>query len=319
VLGCRLNIRQVSYGWKAFARGAYRAMIDIDAAELKKPTLHLDLPVHADLADALPALLKCDFPGALASHREWLTWCKERQERFPVCLPDYWNETGAGVNPYCFVDMLFRRLPDDQIVVTGDGTACVTTFQGARIGPKMRLYTNSGCASMGYDLPGAIGAALASKETIVCLAGDGSIMMNLQELATIAGRRMPIKIFILNNQGYHSIRQTQQNFFPDNVVGCGLDSGLCFPDFGRLAAGFGLPFRRVRRHADLEACIRDTLAGAGPEACEIFLDLAQPFAPKLSSKRLRDGRMVTAPLEDMTPLLDRDLFAKNMLIPPIAE
>jgi len=172
---------------------------------------------------------------------------------------------------------------------------------------------------MGYDLPAAIGAYMASGEMIVCLAGDGSIMMNLQELATIAGRRMPIKIFLLNNRGYHSIRQTQQNYFPDNVVGCGMDSGLCFPDFGRLAAGFGLPFRRCDCTNDLAPCLEETLAGYGPQVCEIVLDLAQPFAPKLASKRLADGRMVTAPLEDMTPLLDRDEFAENMLVPPVTE
>lgn len=319
VLGCRLNIRQVSYAWKTFARAAFLAMIDVDAAELRKPTVRPALPVHADLVEALPALRAAGFDGPTPEQRRWLAWCKERVRRFPVCLPEYWDGPADGVNPYCFVDALFRELPDDQVVVTGDGTACVTTFQAARLRPGMRLYTNSGCASMGYDLPAAIGAHVATGRPVVCLAGDGSIMMNLQELATIAGRALPVKIFLLNNQGYHSIRQTQRNFFPDNVVGCGSDSGLCFPDFGRLSEGFGLPFRRCARHAELGPAIRATLDGGGPQVCEVMLDLAQPFAPKLASKRLPDGRMVTAPLEDMTPLLDRREFADNMIIPPVPE
>ena len=321
VLGCRLNIRQISYDWKKFARAAELVMVDADAAELKKPTLNPSLAVHADLADFLPRLraLAQEGPSPSSKHSAWLAWGRERARRYPAVLPEYW-ETDAGVNPYCFVDALFDRLPDDQVVVTGDGTACVATFQAARIREHQRLYTNSGCASMGYDLPAAVGACLAGGgRPIVCLAGDGSIQMNLQELQTIVGQGLPIKLFVLNNQGYHSIRQTQQNYFADNIVGCGLESGLSFPDFGRLAYAYGIPFRRVERHADLAAAIAATLEGPGPQLCEVMLDLAQSFAPKLASKKLPDGRMVSAPLEDLTPLLSREEFAENMIIPPLVE
>jgi acetolactate synthase I/II/III large subunit len=319
VLGCRLNIRQISYDWKKFARAAFKVMVDVDENELKKPTLTIDLPVHADLADLLPRLLACGYEGTTPAHAAWLEWCKERTRRYPTVLPEYWQARN-GVNPYCFVDALFDQLPADQIVVTGDGTACVVTFQAARIREHQRLYTNSGCASMGYDLPAAIGACLGSGgRPVVCLAGDGSLQMNLQELQTIVGRRLPVKLFVLNNQGYHSIRQTQQNYFPDNVVGCGLDSGLSFPDFGRLAHAYGIPFRRVEDHDGLAAAIAETLAGDGPEMCEVVLDLAQAFAPKLASKKLPDGRMVSAPLEDLTPLLDREEFGRNMIIPPLSD
>ena len=319
VLGCRLNIRQISYDWKKFARAAFKVMVDVDEAELKKPTLSIDLPVHADLADFLPRLLALSQKGVSTKHVDWLDWCRQRTERYPTVLPEYW-ETRDGVNPYCFAQALFARLPDDQVVVTGDGTACVVTFQAADIKAGQRLYTNSGCASMGYDLPAAIGACLANEgRPVVCLAGDGSIQMNLQELQTIAGRRMPVKLFVLNNRGYHSIRQTQQNYFADNIVGCGLDSGLSFPDFGRLATAFGIPFRRVEQHDGLAEAIRQTLEGEGPQMCEVVLDLAQSFAPKLASKKLPDGRMVSAPLEDLTPLLGREEFLENMIIPPLPE
>ena len=321
VLGCRLNIRQVSYDWKKFARAAYKVMVDVDAAELAKPTLSIDLPIHADLGEFLPLLLERSEGESTRSvaHAGWLDWCRERTARYPAVLPEYWDATG-GVNPYCFAQALFEQLPDDQVVVTGDGTACVVTFQAADIKAGQRLYTNSGCASMGYDLPAAIGACFAAGgKPIVCLAGDGSIQMNLQELQTIAGRRLPVKLFVLNNQGYHSIRQTQQNYFADNIVGCGLDSGLSFPDFGRLAAAFGIPFRRAGHHGELARAIGETLRGDGPQMCEVMLDLAQAFAPKLASKKLPDGRMVSAPLEDLTPLLGREEFLANMIIPPLSE
>lgn len=320
VLGCRLNIRQISYNWKAWAREAYKVIVDIDANELKKPTLSPDLPIHADVADVIRELLKA---GPVATEhkewKEWLDWCKERKAKYPAVLPEYWDEKDR-VNPYCFVDSLFKELDENELVVTGDGTACVVTFQGANLKKGQRLYTNSGCASMGYDLPGAIGAYFGAKpKRLVCLAGDGSIQMNLQELQTIVTHRLPLKIFILNNQGYHSIRQTQQNYFPDNVVGCGTESGLGFPSFEKLAYAYGIPYRGCSNHEELAKAIRSTISGEGPQICEIFLDLKQQFAPKLSSRKLDDGRMVSSPLEDMAPFLSREEFAKNMIITPMKE
>ena len=168
---------------------------------------------------------------------------------------------------------------------------------------------------MGYDLPAAVGASIASdKGRVVCLAGDGSIQMNLQELQTIVTHRLPIKIFILNNQGYHSIRQTQQNFFPDNIVGCGTESGLGFPSTEKIAATWGIPFHRAKSDKELPISVQETLTGDGPQICEIILDLNQAFAPKLSSRRLDNGTMITSPLEDLSPFLPRKELHANMLI-----
>jgi acetolactate synthase-1/2/3 large subunit len=317
VLGCRLNIRQISYNWGSFARGAVKAMVDIDRAELHKPTLSIDLPIHADLNAFLAALEAelADYAPPEA-HGDYLGWCQERVARYPTVLPDYWRGESA-VNPYCFGAALFDALTPEDIVVTGDGTACVVVFQSAKLKQGQRLFSSSGCASMGYDVPAAIGAWHASNKTgrIICIAGDGSIMMNLQELQTIVGQRIPVKLFVLNNDGYHSIRQTQQNYFPDNVVGCGPESGVTFPDFQKLGAAFGLETRVATTHADLAESIRLTLDGAGAQLCEVMLDKAQPFAPKLSSRRLEDGRMVTSALEDLAPFLSREEMADNMLIP----
>jgi acetolactate synthase-1/2/3 large subunit len=249
-------------------------------------------------------------------YAEYLSWCRERHARYPVVLPEYWG-TAAPVNPYCFASALFDQLDADDIVVTGDGTACVVTFQAARIKAGQRLFSNSGSASMGYDVPAALGAWFAAPDArrVICIAGDGSVMMNLQELQTIVGGGIPIKLFVLNNDGYHSIRQTQQNYFPDNVVGCGPESGVSFPDFQKLGAAFGFPTTRIEAHAGMEEAIAKVLEAPGPRLCEVMLDKAQPFAPKLSSRRLEDGRMVTSALEDLAPFLSREEMAENMLIP----
>ena len=317
VLGCRLNIRQISFNWGSFARAAHKVMVDIDRAELTKPTLSIDMPIHADLPAFLDALeLELDGYAVSAIHRDYLDWCRARVARYPVVLPEYWASTG-GVNPYCFASTLFEALGSDDVVVTGDGTACVVTFQSAIIKSGQRLFSNSGSASMGYDVPAAIGACYAAggRTRIICIAGDGSVMMNLQELQSIIGARLPVKLFILNNDGYHSIRQTQQNYFPDNVIGCGPESGVTFPDFQKLGAAFGFPVTRIDTHLQLANTIAAVLAVDGPHLCEVILDKAQAFSPKLSSRRLEDGTMVTSALEDLAPFLSREEMAENMLIP----
>jgi acetolactate synthase-1/2/3 large subunit len=320
ILGCRLNIRQISYNWSSFARVAFKVMVDVDSAELKKPTLAIELPVHADLVEFLP-----EFDDALRgyqppqAHRDYLQWCRARKDRYPVVLPSFWN-TNKAINPYCFMSALFDEIDSNEVIVTGDGTAAVVSAQVADLKPGQRHYSNSGCASMGYDLPAAIGACHTGLvKRVVCLAGDGSAMMNLQELQTIAGQKLPVKIFILHNDGYHSIRQTQQAYFPDNVVGCGPESGVTFPDFVRVAEAFGIPARRCASHGEMNAAIHETLNGTGPQLCEIVLDKTQAFEPKLASRKLEDGSMVSSPLEDLYPFLSRDELAANLLIPPQRE
>lgn len=318
VLGCRLNIRQISYNFASFARAATKIMVDIDAAELGKPTLSIDLPIHADLASFIPALLtELDNFERPAAHAAYLDWTMERHRRYDPVLPEYWRTNGI-VNPYCFTQVLFEQLAPDDVIVMADATAAVVTVQAAKLKPGQRLYSNSGAASMGYDLPAAIGAWHAMPEgssRIVCMAGDGSIMQNIQELQTIVGQQIPAKIFLYNNSGYHSIRQSQEAHFAGFSVGCGPDSGVTFPDFARLAAAFGLAYFSTTDHNTMAGAIAATLATPGPVLCEVFVDKTQAFAPKLSSRKMADGTMVTAPLEDLSPFLPRDELEANMLIP----
>lgn len=312
VLGSRLNIRQVSYNWQSFARNAKKIWVDIDKTELSRPNVKADVPIVANLADLLPVLASQPPLTASADHAKWLEWCKERNQKYPVVLPSY--EKAPEVNPYLFVKKLFEQLPEGRIVVAANGSACVIGFQAAVLKRGQRLWTNSGCASMGYELPAAIGASLgAPGDPVVCLAGDGSIMMNLQELQTIAGLQLPIKIFLINNSGYVSIFQTHRNFFNGREIGAGPGSGVSFPDFERLMGGFGISYCRLKSHEALEDVIARTLAQPGPVLCEVMVDPDQPFAPKLASRQLADGRMESPELDDMAPFLPRDEFATNKI------
>lgn len=318
VLGCRLNVRQISYNFAAFAPEATKVLVDIDAAELAKPTLSIDLPVHADVGDFL-AVLEEELAGYQPppAHSAFVEWGQERRRRYPALLPEYWDTKGV-VNPYCFVETLFDALEEEEVIVMADATAAVVTVQVAKLKRGQRLYSNSGAASMGYDLPATIGAWHAMEQgskRIICLAGDGSIMQNLQELQTIVGQRIPAKIFLYNNSGYHSIRQSQQAYFDGFSVGCGPDSGITFPDFEKIATAFGLHYTRVSEHYDMARAIEDTLQAPYAALCEIMVDKGQNFAPKVSSRRLEDGTMVTAPMEDLAPFLPRDELAEALKVP----
>ncbi|MDO9370821.1 MAG: thiamine pyrophosphate-dependent enzyme, partial [Sphingopyxis sp.] len=315
VLGSRLNIRQVSYNWQSFARAAYKIWVDIDPVELAKPNVSPDRPVVADLADLIPALLAAPYAVPSDGHSEWLAWARERVRRFPTVLPEY-REHAQLVHPYVAMDELFAQLGEDDIVVTGNGSACVIGFQAAHLKQGQRLWTNSGCATMGYDLPAAIGVCTATKgkRRVIAIAGDGSIMMNLQEMQTIAGYGLPVKVILINNSGYVSIFQTQRNFFNGVEVGGGPKSNVTFPDFGKIAAAFGFAYVRTDAHAGLADAIAATLAADGPAFCEIIVDEHVPFAPKLGAKQHPDGRITSPALEDLSPFLPRAVLAENMRI-----
>ena len=320
VLGSRLNIRQVSYNWQSFARAAYKIWIDIDPVELRKPTVVPDMPVVADLADLIPALLAADYAGPTSVHHDWLGWARQRVAAFPVVLDKY-RVHSRNNHPYAAMEAIFAALDSEDVVVTGNGSACVVSFQAAHLKRGQRLWTNSGCATMGYDLPAAIGvwAATGGRRRVICIAGDGSIMMNLQELQTIAGYDMPVKVFLLNNAGYVSIFQTHRNFFNGVEVGGGPKSNVTFPQFERIAAAFGFAYARAESHADLAQAIASTLDTPGPAICEIIVDEHVAFAPKLSAKVHPDGRITSPPLEDLSPFLPRDVLAANMAIPLVDE
>jgi acetolactate synthase-1/2/3 large subunit len=303
VVGTRLKIGQVGFDFASFAPSATVVMVDIDTAELAKPTLSIDVAVHAEVGAVIRALLKGAPDSTDGRHASWLRWCQERRERYPVVLPEY-RSTDAPLNPYCFFEVLFDGLGSRDVVVAGNGWAGNGAAQAGWPRVDQRLYSNSGCGSMGHDLPAAIGAALADPErTVLCIAGDGSLQMNIQELQTVVHHRLALKLFVLNNDGYDSIRQSQQRFFPDGPVGFDVASGVSFPDLARLAPAYGLPYRRVTRLSELAQAVRWAQETRGPVVCEVLVDPTQIYSPKVTSRMDADGRMVSAPLDDMAPFL----------------
>lgn len=316
VLGSRLNVRQVGYTWETFAPRAYKIQVDVDPAELAKPTVRPDLGIATDLRQFLIELqrqLPADWNPSEAQ-AGWLTWCRERIAAYPP-VQAHQREFRGKLNPYHFVDRLFANLDADDIVACGNATACIVPFQTAQLKRGQRLFSNSGSASMGYDLPAAIGAyfgAMAARgrqRRVICLAGDGSLMMNLQELQTAVQCHLPVKIFVLDNRGYLSIRNSQDNFF-QRRAGEGPDSGVSFPDFVKLATAFGIPAMRLDG-ADFESAMLPLLEAAGPALLHVVLDEMQNFEPRMRSRQLEDGRIVSPPLEDMFPFLAREEMARN--------
>lgn len=307
VLGCRLNVRQISYNYRSFAKDAYKIMVDIDEAELRKPTISIDFPIHADVGDVLRSIL-AELDGPLAGHEEWLEWCRGINAKYPAVLPQY-RERSAPVNPYVFVDELGKELGEGETVVCGNGSACVVTFQAMRVKEGQRLFTNSGCAAMGYGFPAAIGACIAKGGgRVICLDGDGSFQMNIQELQTVAHHRLNLKIIILNNNGYHSIRQTQRNLFEPPLVGVSADNGVSFPDLGKIAHAYGIPYFRIEDADEIHERLRAVLSDDQPALCEVVVDEGQNFEPKLSSRALPDGGIVSPEIDDMSPFLPREEY-----------
>ena len=323
-VGNRLSIRQVGYNWKTWAREAFVIDVDVDPAELKKTTIHVEMPICADaknffetMNDVLDGESLPVFKG-----NDWIERCNKWKKDYPVTLPKHWEEDGKYANVYAFIRYLSDNLPDGNMTVVSNGSACVVGSHNYVIKKDARFIINSAIASMGYGLPAAIGACVAcGNKTTICIEGDGSIMMNLQELQTVLTNKLPIKLFLINNEGYHSIRQTQNNLFGNHTkVGIGPESGdLSFPSYKKLAEAFGYPYFEANSNASMKEAVDNTLKGDGPAFCEIFVSPKQNFEPKSATKRLEDGSLVSPPLEDLAPFLPREEVLANMIIKPVEE
>ncbi|MDF2888911.1 MAG: thiamine pyrophosphate protein domain protein TPP-binding protein [Lacrimispora sp.] len=334
-LASRLSIRQVGYNYATWAREAYVIVNDVDPEELKKPSVHADIRIHADikaLLDVMEDLLDHELQatgenplfkgGKGIDSLSWNETCSMWKETYPVVLPRHYSQgEEKEVNIYAFIKELSSHLPENRISVVGNGSACVVGGHAYVMKPGQRFISNSAVASMGYDLPAAIGLAKADPgEDIILVTGDGSIQMNLQELQTIIHHRLPIKIFVINNGGYHSIRQTQKNYFGEPLVGIGDDSrDLSFPDMEKLSAAYGYPYACAHHNGEIEQALLHTLSVDGPAICEVIVSRDQNFEPKSAAKRLPDGTMVSPPLEDLSPFLSEEEMDHNMIIPRIRD
>lgn len=321
-IGTRISIRQVGYNWQSWAREAKVIMVDIDPAEFKKPTIHVDMPVFADAKDFIEKMLSAAEKEQRTVFESdfWTEKCRYWREHYPVVLPRQREENGKTANVYAFVEKLSNALPENSLTAVSNGACCVVGHQCWNIKNGSRFIINSAIASMGYGLPAAVGLCIAGgRRETVCLEGDGSIMMNLQELQTIVTNKLPIKVFLINNSGYHSIRITQSNLFSEHCkVGIGPESGdLSFPEFSKIAAAFDMPYFCAHSNAEAEKAIEAALAVPGFAFCEIFTDTAQVWEPKSSAKRLPDGSLVSPPLEDLAPFLPREEVLENLFVKPV--
>ena len=306
-IGSRNNIRQISYNWENFGKNAKKVVVDIDQAELSKPTISPDLTICCSAAEFIRMWAIKDVD---CLRPEWLAWCEMMRQKYPVHTQDQMTCEG-GVNPYHLIALMSKECPADTVIAVGNGTVSIAAFQTWRRKKGQRIFCNSGCASMGYDLPAAIGAAVSGCNT-VCLAGDGSLMMNLQELVTVIYNKLPIKVFVFDNHGYTSIRQTQENLFSSEFIGCDSSCGVGFPDFSKLCSALGFPVRRIDEHDEIDIVLKKVFESWSPEVVLVNIPEKLGFSPKLSARRLPDGSMVSPSLEDMFPFLSREEMETNV-------
>jgi acetolactate synthase-1/2/3 large subunit len=319
-IGARLDVAVTGFDRSQFARAAKRVVVDIDPTEIKKLGSHVDLPVCADANAFITGLLQSSRTISRADRSEWLGRCTDWKVRYPVILPEYWEETDY-VNTYAFSSVLADELESDDLIIPGSSGVGIDTFWlSFAIKEGQRLFSTGGLGAMGFGLPASIGGCLASgRKRTISVDGDGGFQLNIQELETVARLGLPIKFFVLNNQGYASIRATQNNHFGGHLVGSDASSGLTLPDLMKIGAAYGLATARITDNSQLAEGIRKVLRRPGPVLCEVVVAPDQSIGPRVSSIVRPDGSMVSRPLEDLWPFLDREELRSNMLIATLDE
>lgn len=316
IIGSRMSTPQVGYNYSTFAREAKRIMVDIDEAELKKPSIDPDLAIQADAGDFINEFLfQIEAKKQRLNIDNWRERCRKWKFKYPVVLPKY-KDLKDRINSFYFVDVLAQKLSNDAVVVTDMGTSFSCTMQTFKIKLGQRLFTSSGHASMGFGLPGAIGACFAhGKKKTICISGDGGLALNIQELQTLVHYKLPIILFVLNNQGYLTIKLMQQNHF-GRYVGSDPSSGLSCVNIIKVAKAYGIDSLRLSNNQQLHEQIDKVLAQPGPYICEIMMPEDQPLIPRVSSLKKPNGTIISKPLEDLYPFLTREEFLKNMIVKP---
>ena len=301
-MGCRMAFRQIGFNYEAFSPNSRRMVIDVDPNELKKPTLRIDVPICADIAHVVRSLLQA--PEITFEDRcGWLPYCDGLRKRFPVYIEKFDHST--QVNPYRFIQELQKLLPEDSVIILGNSSIAGHVLQMGIVKEKQRIINNMNCGSMGYDLPAAVGAAQALGREVTLVTGDGSIMLNLQELMTVKHYRLPVKIIICSNGGYRAIVRTQQNMFEGRFTGCTAETGVEIPDFSKIAAAFDFPYLRIEDHRQLADGLRQLYHIPGFAICELMQDRDQVIEPRIMSRKLEDGTLVSPVIDDLYPFLDQ--------------
>ena len=320
ILGARLDLGQTGYNHRNFALAAKKIMVDIDPAEIGKMDTTIDVPVRADARDFIQEVIGQRDLIVPRDRSTWWARCREWKAKYPVVLPEYWEDE-QGVNNYVLADVLSDEMSGNDLLVPGSSGACSElTMQAIRVKPGMRIFNSQGLGAMGFGIPASIGGCVASgRKRTVCIDGDGGFQLNIQELETVKRLNLPIKFFVLNNDGYASIRATQRNYFDGRYVGSSPESGLTLPDTLKIASAYGLSTMQIEDHCHIRERVHQVLEKDGPVVCDVKISPNQVTAPRLSSMQRDDGSMVSKPLEDLWPFLDREEFLTNMIIPPLEE
>jgi acetolactate synthase-1/2/3 large subunit len=313
-IGTRLSVTAIGYEYDLFAREAKKVVVDIDPVEHKKPTITIDLFINADAKEFITRFE----PKSVPNTRSWVARCQEWKEKYPVCLPEYAKYRGK-ISMFTLVDTLSRVMPDDGVIVSDAGSAFYVSTMAVNIKKKQRYITSGGQADMGFTVPASIGVAVAKGGDVYGFTGDGSLQLNIQELQTIVHNTLPVKTFVLNNEGYLSIRATQNKFFEGRLIGTGPESGVSIPNLEKIAAAYGIKYFKLSNNTTLEKDLKKILRYKGPVLCEVICPKDEPVVPSAASVKREDGTMVSRPLEDMMPFLDRDEYRKNMIIRPVEE
>ncbi|MFC2128731.1 thiamine pyrophosphate-binding protein, partial [Bacteroidota bacterium] len=313
-IGSRLSVSSTGHEYETFAREAKLIVIDIDPIEHSKNTVKIDRFINCDAKMFLTDIMNIQS----IDRAEWINKCSGWKNEWPVCLPEYWKNDEQGINSYVFVDVLSKNLKQDSVIISDAGSAFYVVSQGIMLKDNQRYITSGGQAEMGYTTPASVGVCFArnNQETIGIL-GDGSFQMNIQELQTIVHHNLPVKLFVWNNDGYSSIRETQEKFFDKRFIGTDSSSGVTFPSLEKIAFAYGIKFFRIHRYNHLDDIVKQVLSFDGPVLCEVICPRSQKVAPTVSSMRKDDGSMVSMPIEDMYPFLDRTDFYSNMIIKPL--
>ena len=318
-IGVRLDPPLMGWDPRQFARGAYKAVVDIDPAELKKLDGLVDNAICADAKDFAEAMLVRDSALVRRDRTCWIQRCQNWKARYPIVLPEH--RAPGLVSVYHLAEVIGEEVdPDDRIVSGSSGSAIEVFLLAYRARKGRRVFHTAGLGAMGFGIPASIGVCLGSggKKTI-CVDGDGGFQLNIQELATIVHLNLPIKFFVLNNDGYASIRATQANYFGGPNIGCDSSTGISVPDYRKVASAFGLQTALIEDQSDLRSAVRRVLQTRGPVVCDVRVLPNEIRSPRVTSTQRPDGSFVSKPLEDLWPLLDRNEFAENMIVEPVHE
>jgi acetolactate synthase I/II/III large subunit len=317
-IGARLDLGQTGYDHSNFARAAKRVMVDVDAAEINKMGMKVDVPICADAKDVIQEWVRQRDSIVAKDRGAWWKRCRDWKSGYPVILPEYWDEAN-GVNTYVLIDVLSDEMTGDDLLVPGSsGASSEITMQAFRVKRGMRIFNSQGLGSMGFGIPASIGGCLASGgRRTVCIDGDGGFHMNCQELETVRRLDLPIKYFVLNNQGYASIRATQRNYFAGHFVASNAESGLTLPNTLLVAGSYGIRTAQIRDQCHIRQQVREVLTSDGPVVCDVIITPNQFTAPRVASVQDEKGRITSKPIEDLWPFLSREEFQANMLVPPL--